>query len=492
MDDMMKEKRIWMPSGKDPAPCFCEKIAIVSFTEHGYELSLRMREAFAEVQGVNFLETMQPESGDSKSTGAGKLPQVGLYTARKAVAAAHPEAAYTEGGLSAWCGRQFSDRETDAILFIGACGIAVRTIAPFLVSKTCDPAVLVSDENGNHIISLLSGHLGGGNELAVWLAGKLGADPVITTASDTQGLPAIDLLAKKNQLVIADMELAKDAAAELVNGKKVLLCCSGGVEGEIPAGFLLPEDKEGVSCVGTASEHGGKSGEEPGGFPAGAAPIGKGSAGELLEEPGGLPTGADFTGKESVGKLLEDPNGLPARAAFTGKEPTVGTEEMPASCVSEYKLWISPKTDFSDPAHTLALVPRCLILGIGCKRGKTVQELYGYVRVLFEEQHLSLFAVGTLASASRKADEPGLLALAGLLGAEFVTFSPEELGAVPGEFTSSEFVRQTIGADNVCERAAVAALPQEEQASAIFLCRKTAGNGITAAVVEQKWGITFE
>lgn len=476
-----------MPSGKGPAPCFCENMAIVSFTERGFALSLRMREAFAGEEGVKPLENTRPESGSFKSacadpqamqaqpeadefksecvyqqavrsqsvdgaadsvcvdyqenaekpeagtdqsTSAGKLPQVRLYTARKAVAAAHPEAVYTEGGLSAWCGRQFSDRETDAILFIGACGIAVRTIAPFLVSKTCDPAVLVSDENGNHIISLLSGHLGGGNGLAVWLAGKLGADPVITTASDTQGLPAIDMLAKKNRLVIADMELAKEAAAELVNGKKILLCCSGSVEGKIPAGFLFPEDQEGVPGFGTAPEHSGESGEDPGG--------------------------------------------------------------LPASCVSAYKLWISPHTDFPDPEHTLQLVPRCLILGIGCKRGKTARELYDYVRDLFLEKHLSLFAVGTLASASRKADEPGLLALAGLLGAQFVTFSPEELCAVPGKFTGSEFVRQTVGADNVCERAATAALPCEEQARARFLCRKTAGNGITAAVVEQKWGITFE
>lgn len=83
----------------------------------------------------------------------------------------------------------------DAMIFIMAAGIAVRTVAPHLASKLSDPAVLVMDEGGRHIISLLSGHIGGANRLTEYLAASLGADPVITTATDVNRLLAPDVLA---------------------------------------------------------------------------------------------------------------------------------------------------------------------------------------------------------------------------------------------------------------------------------------------------------
>lgn len=84
-----------------------------------------------------------------------------------------------------------------ALIFIMATGIVVRSIAPFLVSKLSDPAVIVMDEQGRNIISLLSGHVGGANALTEQLAKKLGANPVITTATDVNGMLAPDLLASR-------------------------------------------------------------------------------------------------------------------------------------------------------------------------------------------------------------------------------------------------------------------------------------------------------
>ena len=81
---------------------------------------------------------------------------------------------------SAWAGEKFSD--SDALIFIGATGIAVRSIAPYVASKKSDPAVLVVDECGKFVISLLSGHLGGANELALKTAEILEAIPVVTTS----------------------------------------------------------------------------------------------------------------------------------------------------------------------------------------------------------------------------------------------------------------------------------------------------------------------
>ena len=80
------------------------------------------------------------------------------------------------------------------LICIMATGIVVRYLAPLLQGKDVDPAVVVVDEAGRFAISLLSGHLGGANELARTVGNLIGATPVITTATDVQGLPALDTL----------------------------------------------------------------------------------------------------------------------------------------------------------------------------------------------------------------------------------------------------------------------------------------------------------
>ncbi len=97
-----------------------------------------------------------------------------------------------------------------------ATGIVVRSLAPLLGDKRSDPCVVVVDEKGRHAISLLSGHLGGGNELAIQVAEILGGEPVITTASDTLGLVSLDLWAKRQKLC-GSKELFVEASATLVN-----------------------------------------------------------------------------------------------------------------------------------------------------------------------------------------------------------------------------------------------------------------------------------
>jgi cobalamin biosynthesis protein CbiG len=111
----------------------------------------------------------------------------------------------------------------DNHIFIAAAGIAVRTIAPHLTDKTRDPAVIVLDHKGTHVISLLSGHLGGANGLARQVAGLTGGTPVVTTATDTEGVPAIDMLAAEHGLVIANPERIKRVNAALTEGRPVEL-----------------------------------------------------------------------------------------------------------------------------------------------------------------------------------------------------------------------------------------------------------------------------
>ena len=84
----------------------------------------------------------------------------------------------------------------DYLIFIMATGIVVRTIAPLVVSKFSDPAILVMDEKGHNIISLLSGHMGGANEMTLYISNLINSNPVITTATDVNKKSSLDMIAK--------------------------------------------------------------------------------------------------------------------------------------------------------------------------------------------------------------------------------------------------------------------------------------------------------
>lgn len=111
--------------------------------------------------------------------------------------------------------------EYDRLLFIMATGIVVRLIAPFIVHKSTDPAVVVMDEQGQFAISLLSGHLGGANEWTQDVAQLIGATPVITTATDVNGLPAPDVLARKLHCEVEDFTVLKAVNAAIVAKEQV-------------------------------------------------------------------------------------------------------------------------------------------------------------------------------------------------------------------------------------------------------------------------------
>lgn len=109
----------------------------------------------------------------------------------------------------------------DGFVFIMATGIVVRTIAPLIQDKRTDSAVVVMDEKGVHVISLLSGHLGRANYLTTLIAGRLMANPVITTASDVQGKIAPDVMAAECHLTIVPFQQLKSINTMLVEGKNI-------------------------------------------------------------------------------------------------------------------------------------------------------------------------------------------------------------------------------------------------------------------------------
>lgn len=108
-----------------------------------------------------------------------------------------------------------------AIVFISACGIAVRAVSPFVSNKATDPAVVVCDELGKYAISLLSGHIGGANDITRRIATLTRGTPIITTATDILNRFSVDVWAKAHKLVLKDMKMAKEISAAVVNGDEV-------------------------------------------------------------------------------------------------------------------------------------------------------------------------------------------------------------------------------------------------------------------------------
>ena len=142
-----------------------KKYAVIAFTRAGSRHALRIARALEERGAV---------------CGAyGKGKEAGQWGVRP-----------VEEPLGEWTRRAF--QECAGLIFIGAAGIAVRAVAPFVVSKASDPAVLCMDEQGRFVISLLSGHLGGANELTREIAALTGAVPVITTATDCGVIGLLD------------------------------------------------------------------------------------------------------------------------------------------------------------------------------------------------------------------------------------------------------------------------------------------------------------
>ena len=260
--------------------------------------------------------------------------------------------------LDGWTREGFSSG--DAMVFVGAAGIAVRAIAPYLQGKTVDPAVVVVDECGRFAISLVSGHLGGANDLARQVAAACGAIPVITTATDCRGLFSVDAWARVQGLAVWNPERIRTVSAKLLRGEIVTYRCPWPICGTPP---------EGVK-------------------PAGDGP-------------------ADIT----VSVRVED-------------------------------------------APSLYLIPRTVVVGIGCKRGISQEAVEALYQDVLRQNRLPEAALGCAASIDLKGEEAGLLAFCEAHGLPLKTFSGEELQALPGEFTPSPFVLTVTGTDNVCERSA--------------------------------------
>ena len=154
---------------------------------------------------------------------AGRLAAALGGTAQRCGACCSPEA---------WTAAHFP--QNDGLIYVGAAGIAVRAIAPHLQSKTTDPAVVVVDECARYAIPILSGHLGGANDLARAIGRVCGALPVLTTATDVNGVFAVDEWAKRQNCRILNPERIKTVSAKLLAGGTVTVQSAWPIAGQPP------------------------------------------------------------------------------------------------------------------------------------------------------------------------------------------------------------------------------------------------------------------
>lgn len=197
------------------------KVSIISFTLKGIELSLKIKKAFSgEAEEDLCLYTKCSHA--EKSLTERKLTEKNL--AEKDLV--ESGLSYVEQPLTEWTGEQM--KEHRSLLFIGACGIAVRAIAPFLTDKLNDMPVLVMDEQGRFVIPILAGHVGGANELAISLAERMGSTPVITTATDLNHCFAVDLFARRNALHIVNKDGIAKVSSRILAGEEVTMAVEEG------------------------------------------------------------------------------------------------------------------------------------------------------------------------------------------------------------------------------------------------------------------------
>ncbi len=341
------------------------KLSVISFTENGKQLSESI---------VKLLE---------------KELEIKLYTKCEAGIKddIYSDILFLKKSVGDWAKERM--QEQNALLFIGACGIAVRAVAPHLTDKLHDVPVLVMDEKGKYVIPILSGHMGGANDLANHIAKKTGAVPVITTATDLNKKFAVDLFAKRNNLYIANKDGIVKVSSKVLAGKEITIC---------------------------------------------------------------IETGHEITCEETGVRIVPYPPDRFVDVVVTSKDDVFDT--------------------------SLLLKPREYVIGIGCKKGKKANEIDKFISKTINEMGISIMQIFALSSISQKSDEQGIIEWCRTEGIPFFTYTAEELQEVNGTFTKSVFVKNQVGVDNVCERAAVKACGEGGK----LICPKVAENGMTIAI----------
>jgi len=307
--------------------------------------------------------------------------------------------------------------ECEAVVCFLAAGATIRLIAPLLDSKHADPAVVCVDEASRYAVALSGGHGMGANALAARVAGVLGAEPVITTATDSAGIPGLDSLGWPAEGAIAAVSRA------ILDGDPVRL------------------DSEHTWPLPAFPDHVQPTRPLPDGEATGIAPTSTAPA-------GAAPAGTALTSTPATGTALTStaPTGTPP----TGTPPT-GT--APAGGDGGYRILITDRAVTADE-RTAVLRPPSLVLGVGASRGVSASELLGLIDRTLTGAGLSAGSVTGLATVDAKASEPGIIETAALRGWP-VTAYPAELLARVEVPNPSAAPLAAVGTPSVAEAAAL-------------------------------------
>lgn len=371
-------------------PAGIRRVLLITCSVRGYATMQKLAKKLENISGAEIIAKVKCEA----------LPEVSMKETVKA------------------CVDEYFE-QVDAIVFVTASGIAVRSVAEHLTHKSKDPAIVCMDECSKHVISLVSGHAGGANALTQMLADVMWATPVITTATDVEGQFSIDDYAREHNLVVTDWAKAKAISAEvLATGAKPVWVDEAEVS----------QEEEKNAC-------------------------------EICKEQ--KSTGID------VGKIEND-----------GCENEIGVQKLQ---IGSHQVVITPQ-DVSVDAQTLQLIPRCIVAGVGCKKGIPVDKIEHAVQDAFAKAGLRMEALCAVVSIDLKKEEAGLLEFCETRNVPFETYAAEELQAVPGTYSASEFVSGVTGVDNVCERSAVKYASEHGANDGELLLRKQAQDGVTVAL----------
>ena len=189
------------------------------------------------------------------------------------------------------------------------------------------------------------------------------------------------------------------------------------------------------------------------------------------------------------GKAVTLSSDFPIEGKFPSEVRLVSSQEA-----VKPDIYITIKTDKAEKKESLVLIPRCVVLGMGCRKNAGEDIIWETMEEVCREAAIDKRSIFRIASIDKKKEEPGLIKAAERLRAEFVTFSSEQLESVPGSFRESEFVRKTVGVGNVCERAAVLGAGAGFEAelsenNSLLIGKKFKGQGVTAAIAVRKQDI---
>ena len=286
-------------------------------------------------------------------------------------------------------------QEYDAIIAVMASGILIRSIAPLLNSKVTDPAILNIDDNGNFVISTLSGHLGGANKLTNKISKLINATPVITTSTDVNKKLGIDILAN-------DLFLSIDNTKEILFFNKAIL------EGK-EISFTINPNK-------------------------------------------------------NFNYLIE---------YFNNNTLEINVSIFYSTKINTDEIHVKVEE------HELILKEKKVVAGIGCRRGKSCEDIYNGLKKSLEEFNLDISRVTMLTSAKIKKDEKGILKLSEKLNipVNFVELDKLKLFK-SNDIQKSEFVKSKFGIDGVCEPSALIMAGFNSK----LIYKKTSYDGVTIAI----------